>query len=62
MANSMVGIDDFLLQSSIQLAPNNRFDRDCGDVSIGKVGRGSMIEINELRSASRSPRRGQPER
>jgi hypothetical protein len=43
-------------------APNNRFDRDSGAISFGKVGVRSMIGINELRSAPRAPRRGQPER
>jgi len=41
---------------------NNRFDRDGGAISFGEVSGGSMIGIDELRSASRSPRRGQPGR
>ncbi len=41
---------------------NNRFDRDGGAISFGRVGGGSMIKIKELRFASPAPRRGQPER
>jgi len=45
-----------------RIAANNRFDRDGGATSFGKLRRRSMIGMKELRFASPAPRRGQPER